>query len=57
MLYTDDFILAGPDKVEIDQVIQDIKDAKVDIRVEGDIQDFLGANIGRQNDGKISIGH
>ena len=45
VLYTDDSILAGPDKEEIDQIIKDIKAAKLDITDEGDIQDFLGINI------------
>jgi Reverse transcriptase (RNA-dependent DNA polymerase) len=45
VLYTDDSILAGPDKAEIDKVIDDIRKAKLDITVEGDIQDFLGINI------------
>ena len=39
VLYTDDSILAGPSKQEIDQVIKDIRKAKLDITVEGDIQD------------------
>ena len=45
VLYTDDSILAGPDKNEIDQIVKDIKAAKLDITDEGDIQDFLGINI------------
>ena len=53
LFYTDDSILACLDKAEIDQVIQDIRDAKLDITVEGDIQDFLCVNIDRQSDGKI----
>ena len=53
VLYTDDSILAGPDKKEIDQIIEQIKAAKLDITVEGDIQDFLGVNITRKGDGSI----
>jgi len=53
VLHTDDSVLAGPDKTEINQVIQDIRDAKLDITVEGDIQDFLGVNIQQQENGKI----
>jgi hypothetical protein len=37
VLYTDDSILAGPDPTEIDRAIQDIKDAKLNITIEGDI--------------------
>jgi hypothetical protein len=55
VLYTDDSILAGPNQREIDQVIADIKSAKLDITVEGDLQDFLGVNIERQKDGKIKL--
>jgi hypothetical protein len=55
VLYTDDSVLAGPDRAEIDQVIEDIKKAKLDITVEGDIQDFLGINIERKGDGTIHL--
>ena len=55
VLYTDDSILAGPDQSEIDSVIQQIRDAKLDVTVEGDIQDFLGVNIERKDDGSISF--
>ena len=55
VLYTDDSILAGPDQAEIDKIIQQIKQAKLDITVEGDIQDFLGVNITRREDGTIEF--
>ena len=55
VLYTDDSILAGPDKDEIYQCIEDIKKAKLNITVEGDIQDFLGVRITRNNDGTITF--
>jgi Reverse transcriptase (RNA-dependent DNA polymerase) len=55
VLYTDDSVLAGPDRSEIEQVIEDIKRAKLDITVEGDIQDFLGINIERKSDGTIHL--
>ena len=54
-LYTDDSILAGPDQKEINKVIEDMKKAKLDIMVEGDIQDFLGVNINQNNDGTITF--
>jgi hypothetical protein len=44
-LYTDDSILAGPDKKEIEQVIEDQKAAKLNITDEGDLEDFLGIQI------------
>ena len=37
LLYTDDTILAGPDKSEIDEVIEQIRGAKLDITVEGEL--------------------
>jgi len=55
VLYTDDSILAGPDLDEIEQAIADIKAAKLDITIEGDIQDFLGVNIDRKPDGSIHM--
>ena len=55
VLYTDDSILAGPDENEIKQVIKDIKKAKLDITEEGDLQDFLGVNIERKEDGSVHL--
>jgi hypothetical protein len=55
VLYTDDSILAGPDEAEIDQIIKEMRQAKLDITVEGDLQDFLGVNIERLPDGTIQL--
>ena len=55
MLYTDDSILAGPCQKEIEQIVQDLKKAKLNVTDEGDIQDFLGVNIKKQKDGKILL--
>ena len=52
VLYTDNSILTGPDKADIDQVIQGIKDAKLDVTKEEDIQVF-GVYINRPKDGMI----
>ena len=49
----DDSILARPDEAEINQVIEDIKAAKLNITVEGDLQDFLGVRIKRKANGEI----
>ena len=51
ILYTDDSILAGPDKGEVMKVIEEIKEAGLNITIEGDIKDFLGVNIDRKQDG------
>ena len=48
VLYTDDSILAGPNKQELDQIIADIKGTGLEITDEGDIADFLGVNIQRE---------
>ena len=55
LLYTDDSILAGPDKSEIDSIINEIKQAKLDITVLGDLKDFLGVHIAKEDDGRIHI--
>jgi hypothetical protein len=56
VLYTDDSLLAGPDKDEIDKVIEDLRNkAKLAITVEGDLADFLGVNIERKDDGTIHL--
>jgi Reverse transcriptase (RNA-dependent DNA polymerase) len=55
VLYTDDSVIAGPNKAEIEGVIEDIRRAKLDITIEGDIQDFLGINIDRKEDGTIHL--
>ena len=54
VLYTDDSILAGPDKQEIDETIKLMND-KFDITVEGSLSDFLGINIDRRDDGTIHL--
>ena len=48
LLYADDSILAGLDKEEIAQVINDLKGAGLDITDEGNMEDFLGINIQRK---------
>ena len=55
VLYTDDFLLAGPDKDEIDQIIKDLKKANLNITDEGDIQDFFGVNISMKKDGTVHL--
>jgi Reverse transcriptase (RNA-dependent DNA polymerase) len=55
VLHTDDSILAGPDRNDIEQVIKDIQMANLNITMEGYIQDFLGINISRREDGSIHL--
>jgi Reverse transcriptase (RNA-dependent DNA polymerase) len=56
VLYTDDCLLAGPDKDEIQQIIDELQTkAKLSITVEGDLADFLGVNIQRMKDGTIHM--
>ena len=55
VLYTDDSILAGPNKEELQQVIKEIKKSGLNVTVEEDLQDFLGVRIDRMEDGSISL--
>ena len=48
-------ILAGLNKKLMDRVIQDIKDAKLNITVENDTHNFLGVNMDRCRDGSIAL--
>ena len=55
VVYTDDSILAGPSEKDIDQIIKDPRKAKLDLTIEGDLQDFLGVNIEKKKDGTIHL--
>ena len=55
VLYTGDYILAGPYLKEIENSIDYIKTAKLDITIGGNIQDFLGFSIDRKSDGTIHM--
>ena len=54
-LYTDDSILVGPSKNEIDEVIKQMKKINLDITDEGTLEDFLGVNIERKPNGDIHL--
>jgi uncharacterized membrane protein YheB (UPF0754 family) len=54
-LYTDNSILIGPDKNEIDAIIKDMQAAKLDIIEEGELKDFLAVSIERIPDGTIHL--
>ena len=53
MLYTDDSILAGPDEAELRDIVESIKSTGLDITEEGDLEDFLGVNIDKVDEGNI----
>ena len=54
-MYTDNSIIAGPSKREVDEVVQEIKAAGLNITIEGTLEDFLGVNINRKSDGSIHL--
>jgi hypothetical protein len=47
ILYTDESIIAGPDKDEIYKIIKKIQKTGLNITVEGDLQVFVGINMSR----------
>ena len=51
VLFTYEYILDVPHKDEGDQVIQDIRYAKLNITIKGDLQNFLEINIDIRQDG------
>ena len=55
VLYTDDSILVGPDDDELDAIINNMQTVGLGITVEGGIDDFLGVNIDRRDDGTIHL--
>ena len=54
-MYTDDSIIASPDNAEIEKVMQELKEAKLNMTDEGDVKDFLGVHISKQKDGTIHM--
>ena len=48
VLYTDDYILAGPDQEEIEKLIKELKKSNLEVKYEVNIEDFLGMNIERK---------
>ena len=55
VLYTDDSILTGPDPKELDEILNDMKNAGLDLTVEGDVSDFLGVQIDRISNGQFKL--
>ena len=54
-LYTDDSILAGHKKSEIDHIIKEMQEANLDITIRGDLQEFLGVKIEKKANGMIHL--
>ena len=52
-IYIDDSILGAPTHQKLDEAIKAIKDAKLQITLEGDIADFLGVKIERKSPKEI----
>jgi len=55
ILYTDDSIIAGPDRKEIDSTIRLIKQTGLDLTIEGNLSDFLGIHIDRDENGQYTM--
>ena len=55
VLYTDDSIIAGPDKAEINEIMKKIQHAGLNITIKGDLQDFRGINIDQKDNGRIYL--
>ena len=56
VVYNDDSLLAGPDKKEIDKIIDELqKKDKLSITVKGHLADVLGVSIDRRLNGTIHL--
>jgi len=55
LLYTDDSILAGPNQTEIKNIIQELKNSNLELTILGDIKDFLGVHVSREDDSRVYI--
>jgi hypothetical protein len=55
ILYVDDSILMGPDSMELDKIIEQMKRTGLELTVEGDMADFLGVKIDYRKDGTIHL--
>ena len=55
VLYTDDSIIAGPCREELNKTIDEIKRVGLDITVEGNLEDFWGVRMDRRKDGTIHM--
>ena len=55
VLYTDDYILTGPNHKQLIRTINQIKETGLNLTSMGDIQYFLGININQLKNGTINI--
>lgn len=55
VLYTDDTIITAPNNTLIDEALKNIEKAGLKVTDEGNIEDFLGVNITRMDDGSIHL--
>lgn len=55
VLYTDDSILAGPSKDEIEEIMEKMRRIGLGITDEGNLTNFLGVNIDQKEDGSIEL--
>ena len=55
VLYTDDSILAGPNRSKLEAIIQMIKDTCLNLTIEGTLEDFLGILMDRTDDNEIHM--
>jgi hypothetical protein len=54
LVYVNNGIIAGPDPQAIEHIIIDLK-SKFKVSDEGDLTDYLGVNIEKQEDGTINL--
>ena len=57
LIYIDDCIIFGPDMIELDKVIEEMRTSSKKLRVEdlGDVKDFLGIQVTRGKDRTITL--
>jgi hypothetical protein len=55
VLYTDDSLLTGPDEKELNLIIDKMKSVGLKLTHEDGVDDFLGVNVQRHDDGTIHL--
>ena len=57
LVYIDDCIMFGPDKIELNKVVEQMRTSSKKFRVEdlGDVKDFLGIQVTRGKDKTITL--